>query len=505
MFLVSGYIMSSKPYISMNNISKHFPGVVALDQVELTLGRGEVHCLAGQNGCGKSTLIKVISGVYQPEAGATIEFNGERCDRLTPLKAIELGVQVIWQDLSLFPSLTVAENISIQQHLSGSPFVAWKTIRECARKAIEWVGVDLDLSQKVEELSIADRQLVAICRAVAADARLVIMDEPTASLTRQEVKGLLNVVADLKAKGLSVIFVSHRLEEVMEVADRVTVIRDGKMVGCYEADELDDKKLAYLMTGQHFEFDLVEAYDKKIAPVLEVNHLSKQGYYQNVSLALHPGEILGLTGLLGSGRTELCLSLFGMIKPDSGNIMLDGEVVDLRNNRDAIAAGIGYVSEDRMSKGLVMDQSIHDNTLMSVMTRFMSKFGLLQHRSREAEVDSLIERLHIKVSDPKLAVKTLSGGNAQRIAISKWVAAAPRVLIMDAPTVGVDIANKEGIYSIARELAAQGVAILMVSDEVSEVFFNCHRVMVMKQGNIVAELNPRECSEKDIAEVVNNA
>ncbi len=495
--------MTNTPYLSLSNISKHFPGVIALDHINLDVASGEVHCLAGQNGCGKSTLIKVISGVYQPEKGGTIAFEGQTVDQLNPREAIKRGVQVIWQDLSLFPNLSVAENIAIQQHLSGSPLVSWQTINSVAQQAIDQVGIALNLHTKVEDLDIADRQLVAICRAIASDAKLVIMDEPTASLTRQEVNGLVKVVADLKSRGLAIIFVSHRLEEVMEIADNVTVIRDGKWVGLWPAKALNDKKLAFLMTGEKFEFSQLPPYQKTAQPLLEVKNLSRKNEFSNVSLKLYPGEILGLTGLLGAGRTQLCLSLFGMTPLDSGEIVFNGATLKLNSNRDAIKHGIAYVSEDRHHQGLVMEQPIHENTIVTVFKDLCSKLGLLQHDQSRRQVAELIDKLSIKVSDPLLPVNTLSGGNAQRIAIGKWIAVNPKVLILDAPTVGVDIANKEGIYSIVRHLASEGVAILMVSDEVSEVFYNCHRIMVMKKGRIDIELDPHEYTEQQVGEIIN--
>ncbi|WP_145482215.1 sugar ABC transporter ATP-binding protein [Yersinia aldovae] len=491
-------------FITLENISKRFPGVLALDNVNLTLNKGEVHCLAGQNGCGKSTIIKVISGVYQPEKGASILIDGKLFHQFTPQLSFFYGVQVIYQDLSLFPNLTVSENIAVHRYLPGGDFwVKRKSMRECALAAMQRVGVTLDPDKKVEQLSIADRQLVAICRAIAADARLVIMDEPTASLTSQEVKGLLNVVRDLKSQGICVVFVSHRLDEVMEVADRISVMRDGKLIGTWPASELDSHELAFLMTGQRFTYSPLPPLATKAVPLLEVRKLSRGTQYRNIDLTLHQGEIVSITGLLGAGRTELCLSLFGMTQPDSGELRVAGEPVHFRNNRDAIRHGIGYVSEDRLTQGLIMEQSIYDNTIVSVFDKLHTRSGLLDHTKASALVKQLVLDLNIKVSDTALPVKTLSGGNAQRIAIAKWVATQPRILILDSPTVGVDIANKEGIYHIAKALAEQGMAVLMICDEISEAYYNSHRVLVMRKGELVAEFYPHQCTEQQVAEVVN--
>ncbi|WP_158782547.1 sugar ABC transporter ATP-binding protein [Pantoea sp. BAV 3049] len=495
----------SQSFISLEKISKSFPGVRALDNVTLTLNKGEVHCLAGQNGCGKSTLIKIISGVYHPDKGARIGMDGKLFPNLTPALSAFYGIQVIYQDLSLFPNLTVAENIAVHSYLPGGGFwVRRKAMRKLAAGTLQRIGVRLDLDRKVEKLSIADRQLVAIGRALAADASLVIMDEPTASLTRHEVNGLLRVVNELKAAGICVVFVSHKLDEVMEVADRISVMRDGKLVGTYPTSDLNSDELAFLMTGQRFAFShLPQRADSSEMPLLEVNNLSKKGQYQSVSLSLRRGEITSVVGLLGAGRTELCLSLFGMSQPDSGEIRVEGKPVKLHSNRDAIRHGIAYVSEDRQTQGLIMQQSIFDNMLVPVFSRLRNRAGLLDRGKARHQVASLIRELNIKVSDSQLPVQTLSGGNAQRVAIAKWVATDPRVLILDSPTVGVDIANKEGIYRIARDLAESGMAVLMICDEIPEAYYNSHRVLVMRKGELIASFAPHQCREEEIAGVVN--
>ncbi|CAK2392432.1 sugar ABC transporter ATP-binding protein [Vibrio crassostreae] len=496
--------MSGTPFITLKKVSKHFGSVKALDGINLTFNQGEVHCLAGKNGCGKSTLFKVISGVHAPEKGAEILLEGKKYPRLNPQQSIEHGIQVIYQDLSLFPNLTVAENIAIQDHVEWTKgLVQQKRIEEIAIKAMVKVGVKLPLDKRVEQLSIAECQLVAICRAMASDAKLMIMDEPTASLTRTEVNHLIEVVADLKSKGVTVVFVSHKLDEVMEISDRITVIRDGRTIGTYQADEVDSDELAFLMTGQRFEFSPLAPYQQQGDVKLEVKNLTKQGQYHDVSLAVRAGEIVSITGLLGAGRTELCMALFGMNKPDSGEILINGQLTSFNSNRDAIAQGIGYVSEDRMSTGLVMEQSIQDNITASVLKRLQKPSGVLDHLKANKLVAKLISSLSIKVADPKLPVTSLSGGNAQRISIAKWIAAEPEVLILDSPTVGVDVANKEAIYNIAKDLAASGMAIIMVSDEIPEVFYNSHRVIVMKEGRFTHDFQPTNCSEQQIMEAVN--
>lgn len=497
-------IMSNEAFITLKRVSKHFGSVKALDGINLTFNKGEVHCLAGKNGCGKSTLFKVISGVHAPEKGAEILLGGKTYERLTPQQSIEHGIQVIYQDLSLFPNLTVAENIAVQDHMAWTKgLVKQSRLNAIARKAMEKVGVSLSLTKRVEQLSIAECQLVAICRAMASDAKLVIMDEPTASLTRTEVNNLIKVVADLKARGITVVFVSHKLDEVMEISDRITVIRDGRTIGTYPAEEMNSDELAFLMTGQRFEFSPLGEYQQNGAVKLEAANLTKKGQFSNINFQVRAGEIVAITGLLGSGRTELCMALFGMTQPDSGQILINGKPVELSSNRDAIAHGIGYVSEDRMSTGLVMEQSIQDNTTAAVLPRLQKSNGFLDHNKARALVKKLIASLSIKVADPRLPVTSLSGGNAQRISIAKWIAAEPDVLILDSPTVGVDVANKESIYQIAKDLAAKGIAIIMVSDEIPEVFYNSHRVIVMKEGRFTHDFHPVTSSEQEIMEAVN--
>lgn len=490
-------------FITLENISKQFPGVLALDNVNLTLRKGEVHCLAGQNGCGKSTIIKVISGVYHPEKGAQILLDGKLFHHLTPQLSSHYGIQVIYQDLSLFPNFSVAENIAVNRYLPGGDiWVRRGAMKQQALAAMKRIGVNIDPDKSRKTLDCrptAGRYLPGNCRRCASGdyGRAHRLANPP------EVNGLLKVVNELKAAGICVVFVSHRLDEVMEVADRISVMRDGKLVGTYPASELDSHELAFLMTGQRFHYSPLpeKSFDDR-EPLLELRNLSRRGKYQNINLSLHGGEIVSIVGLLGAGRTELCLSLFGMTHPESGEMRINGQPVTLRNNHDAIKHGIGYVSEDRLTQGLIMEQSIYDNTIVTVFDQLHTGSGLLDHHKAQKLVADLIRELNIKVSDPHLPVKTLSGGNAQRIAIAKWVATNPRILILDSPTVGVDIANKEGIYQIARDLAEQGMAVLMICDEIPEAYYNSHRVLVMRRGRLVAEFNPHHCREEEIAEVV---
>jgi simple sugar transport system ATP-binding protein len=490
------------PFLELSHISKRFGGVIALRDVDLALNSGEVHCLCGENGSGKSTLVKIIAGVFPPSPGGRIVIGGQAFEHLSVLQSMAFGVHVIYQDLSLFPNLTVAENVAVGQHRGGLHRVRWQAMQRDARAALEKLGVSIDLDAKVGGLSIAQRQLVAICRALAADARLLIMDEPTASLTRHEVDSLLRYVGELKKRGLGIVFVSHRLDEILQVADRVTVMRDGARVGTFDPDGMDYHRLSFLMTGKEFRYGLQPEDTAARPAVLEVTQLTRRGEYEDVSLTVHAGEVVGLIGLLGSGRTELALSLFGMTRPDRGTIRLRGGAIALRSNRDAIRHGIAYVPEDRLNFGLALDQSITTNILASTLGKLAGPLGLIEHRRRRDAAAASIHELAIKVANPAQPARVLSGGNQQRVVLAKWLAARPELLILDSPTAGVDIGAKDGIYELIRRLAAQGLAVILISDEVPEVFYHAHRVLIMRNGRIAQQIRPAESSEARLKEAV---
>lgn len=490
--------------IDLANVSKRFGGVQALDDVAFDVYPGEVLCLAGENGCGKSTLIKVISGVHAPEPGARIMFDGQELETTTPAKARALGIQVIWQDLALFPEMTVAENIAFEQNLGGSMRVVnYTAMRRKARQILDRLGVRIGLDQPVKELSIASRQLVAIARALVADARLVFMDEPTASLSRAETDALLAIVRKLSQDNIAVVFVSHRLAEVLDVCSRVTVLRDGRLVGTFPTQGMTQTRLTELMTGQAFDQEAPQPKTFADAPVLKVTGLSRRHEFRNVDLSIRPGEVVGLTGRLGAGRTDLALCLFGMRKPHRGTIELDGKPLAMGSNRDAIKAGIAYVSEDRLSLGLIQPQAIGDNTVIAVLDRIVHATGLISKHKKRSLIDDWIERLRVKIGHRDDAISTLSGGNQQRVVLAKWLATKPKLLILDAPTVGVDVGARAGIFKIVQELAAQGMAILLISDEATEVYFNADRVLHMRDGTIVEEFTPARTTAEAIEEAVN--
>ena len=379
--------------------AKRFGGTLALEGIDWSVAPGEVHCLVGENGSGKSTLIKILSGVHAPDPGGEITIDGVAHPNLTPHQARQLGIQVIFQDLSLFPNLTVEENIAIDLELSA-PFKPppRKAMRDAAKAALARLDADLPLDAPVGRLPVAQRQIVAICRGLAANARILFMDEPTASLTRHEVDLLLATVRRLKEQGVSIVFVSHRLDEVVEIAERVTVLRDGRKVGTFPAAEIDDNRLAELMTGESIEHTLSARPTSGRRRVLEVNGASRAGEFEDVSFTLHDGEILGLIGLLGAGRTELALALFGMTRLDRGEIAVDGRRLRSSSNRAAIAAGIAYVSEDRLSLGLNLRQSIADNIAITVLDGLRNRLGLVPFERRASLARSWIDRLNIRAA-----------------------------------------------------------------------------------------------------------
>ncbi len=490
-------------FLSMQNVSKRYTGVQALDQVDFEIRRGEVHCLAGENGSGKSTLIKIISGVVQPDGGSEIVVEEQQITHQTSIESMRLGIEVIYQDLSLFPNMTVSQNIALNEIIENkSRLVVKRREAEIAQAAMDRVGVNLPLGELVGDLSMCDQQLVAICRALTSDVRLLIMDEPTTALTRKEIQGLFRVVTELKSQGIASMFVSHKLGEIFEIAERVTVLRDGKKVGTYSCSDLDDAKLSYLMTGQTVEYTPYNFETAEHQPLLEVRNLSKKGNFADVSFALAPGEILGITGLLGSGRTELALSLFGMNRPDSGEVYLNGDRLSLSSVGKSVRAGIGYVPENRLVQGLVMPQSVGRNIVVTTVRRLIAKLGLIDMDRYHEDIAEWIGRLSIKVPSQQSPVRTLSGGNQQRVVLAKWMATVPKVLILDGPTVGIDVAAKSAIHTIIRDLAKSGVGVIIISDEVVEVHGTCNRALVMNRGRIKAEFDMASVSAHELQEAV---
>lgn len=488
--------------IELKKVNKHYGGVHALKDVDFSLNQGEIHCLIGQNGCGKSTMIKVISGVIGVDPGSEVILDGKKSTGGLARQAMAAGVRVIYQDLSIFPNLTVAENIAFDQHVdSAVKGVNWSRMYKKAQEVLDRMKIQLDLDVLVEELSIADRQLVAIARALATNAKLLIMDEPTSSLTRKEVNVLFTIIKSLQAKGLTILFVSHKLDEIIEIAERITVMRDGCIISTFENTDVKEEKLAQLISGQQITYQQ-KFTEHEEETVLEVERLSRARQYEDVSFSVKKGEIVGIIGLLGAGRTELASSIFGMNPPDSGRILLHGKEVKFKSNRDAIASRIAYVPEDRLLQGLVLNQSVENNTIISIIQKLKNKIGILDKKECTSITQNRIDELHIKSAKPEINASAMSGGNQQKIVISKWLSTEPEVLILDQPTNGIDIAAKNTIYELIRDLSAKGMSIILISDEAAEVYYNCPRALVMHKGKIIKELDCSAITESEFSQEV---
>lgn len=489
--------------LSVKGIKKSFGGVHALKGVDLTIKKGETHCLAGENGCGKSTIIKVISGFYKPDGG-TIEIDGIRYPVMTPSDAIKAGIQVIYQDFSVFPNLTVMENLAFNKVLAdGKKLVNKKEFRKIAEEAVAKINFKVDLDALVETLPVADKQLIAISRALLDDAKLIIMDEPTTALTKKEVNRLFEIIADLKKQGMTILFVSHKLDEVFEISDSITIFRSGENVISCPVSEMNEEKFAYYMTGRTFDNQKLAA-EKKTKfdeTILEVQNLCAEGF-EDISFKLHRGEILGITGQLGSGRTELSLSLFGLNKPTGGKILMEDQEVNIRDVQTAQKLGIALVPEDRLTEGLFLPQSIIRNITVANLDDLAGRSGIISNKILTEESARWVKELGVATKDHELPVQTLSGGNQQKVVLAKWLSIKPKVLILNGPTVGVDIGAKYDIHKLLHKLASEGMAIIVVSDDVAEVIATCDSAIVMHGGKITGTLAGDELTEANMAQAV---
>jgi len=489
--------MTSAPLIELRNISKRFGGVRALDDVSLSLDAARIHCLAGENGSGKSTLIKVVSGVYQPDEGE-IFIDGQKVDRLDPVTSIAHGVQVIYQDFSLFPTLSVVENLTLNTFLrEGKTRIDWRRARKMAREVLSRLDVSLDLDATVETLPAAGRQIVAIARAMLADARLIIMDEPTTTLTGREVERLFRIVHDLQTDGIATLFVSHKMREMLEISERLTVFRNGKKVTEGPISEFDERAITRAMTGRDLHqnrFVAPNLVGRK--PQLELRNVSVGDKARDINLTLMPGEIVGLSGLIGAGRKAIAQAIFGLRQDMSGEMLVDGVPVAPKSVPEAIAAGLAYVPEDRLSEGLFLTRSIRDNAIVSSMERFAPRLWLDAEKAG-AETRKMFAEMAISAPGIDVPVGTLSGGNAQRVMIGRWLMTDARVLILNGPTVGVDVGSKEQIHGIIQELTRKSdLAVLMISDDLPELAANCNRVLCMTEGRIMGELSGETLTEE---------
>lgn len=491
--------MSNEYLLTLEHISKTFSSVKALDNVGFSVKKGVIHALMGENGAGKSTLIKILTGVYTPDSGAKITIEGKTFSSMNPMLSVRSGITVTYQDFSLFPNLTVVENIAIISELEqGAKVIDWKVMRRKAKAAMERMGISIDMDAQLGALSAAKQQLVAITRALVYRAKLLILDEPTSTLSAKEVESLIKIIHKLRDDGISILFISHKLDEVFAVAQQITVLRDGSFIGTYDTDKITQNDIIEHMVGRKVQYIRNAPKHPSDEVVLEVKNLSKKGNFADISFQLHKGEILALTGLVGAGRTELCEAVYGISRPDSGEILYEGKPVVIANSRAASRLGIALVPEDRRTQGLVIQKSIKDNITISVLEKLRNHFGLIRSKKEKELADGYIEQLKIKPAIASNTSGNLSGGNQQRVVIARCLALHPKVLIIDEPTNGIDIGAKQEIHNLLTQLAQQGMAIIMISSELPEVLAVANRILVMRRGRIVWEFKGEEATQSAI-------
>lgn len=489
--------------LELKDINKSFPGVHALKDMSISIRKGEVHAVCGENGAGKSTLMKVITGVYKQESG-DIVFDGHKVDINNPNEAFELGIAIMYQETSLFPEMTILENMYLNHEITKKKFglniMDYETMGTRAREIFDSLSCSFSLDSKVKEISMAQKQLVEIAKALTFDTRILIMDEPTASLTQREVESLFQIIRKLKKQGVSIVYISHRLEEIFEVCDRVSVIRDGQYISTNDIKDTNKDKLVSEMVGRvvnsYYPKEIVEIGDVRI----KLQNFSQEGLFRNINLNVRKGEIVGLSGLVGAGRTELAHAVCGFSKPDSGQIFIDGKEVHITDYRSAMENGIVYVSEDRGKYGLVIRMNIKSNITLPQLKRILSR-GKIDLKKEKEMGEEAIRTFDIKAPGPDTIVENLSGGNQQKVAVAKAIALSPTLLILDEPTRGVDVNAKAEIHKIIGGLVKQGLSILMISSELPELLGMCDRIYVMGGGVLKGEFGREEATQEAILKV----
>jgi ribose transport system ATP-binding protein len=482
----------------MRGITKRFPGVTALDSVDFELEKGEVHVLLGENGAGKSTLVKMLSGAYQPDEGEIL-LNGEPVNISSAMVAQELGISTIYQEFNLVPQLTVAENIFLGRQPRHFGLVDRRKMVGEARRLLERMKVRVDPNSLVSNLGVAQQQMVEIAKALSLNARILIMDEPTASLSGQEVERLFEIIRDLKEEEVSMIFISHHLEEVAEIGDQVTVLRDGKVVDRVPAST-DSSEFVRMMVGRPLEDQFPRRRTEVGEVLLEVKNLSREGVLEDISFQVRAGEVIGMAGIVGAGRTELARALFGVDPVDSGEVWVEGRRMARDNPREAKRRGMGFVTEDRQGQGIVPPLSVAENLGLASLERY-TRVGLVDRREQRKLARKMIEDLNIRTPGLEQEVRYLSGGNQQKVVIGKWLLARSRILIMDEPTRGIDVGAKVEIYELMNELTKDGAGILMISSELPEVLGMSDRILVMSGGRITGELPVEDATQENVMEL----
>ena len=496
--------MKDSPLLTMRGIVKRFPGVLALGGVELEVRAGEVHCLLGQNGAGKSTLIKVLSASYQPDEGEIL-WEGRPVALSTPQTAMDLGISTIYQELDLVPGLSVAENIFLGHEMSRAGLLRRGDTRRAARALLARLGhSEIRVDREVGTLPASGQQIVSMARALSHDTRLIVMDEPSAALDQQEVRALFRVIRELTAQRIAVVYISHRLEEIREVGDRVTVLKDGRTVATdLAARDTPTTELIRLMTGREIEYVFPErpAGEDPSSPVLEVAGLTLDRTFADVSFSVRAGEIVGLAGLVGSGRSEILESVYGARRPTGGSVTVDGRRLRAGSVGAAVKAGVGLAPEERKSQGLLLDQSVYRNITMSSLGRF-ARAGFLNNAAERTAAAELTKALDVRPTGVERPVRTLSGGNQQKVVLARWLLRECRVLLLDEPTRGVDVGARSEIYALIRSLANRGVAVVVVSSEMEEVLGLADRVLVIREGRVVHEGPATDIDEHQVLNLV---
>jgi len=491
----------SEYVLEMRDIVKRFPGVVAVNNGQLTLRPGEVHCLLGENGAGKSTLMKILSGA-QPADSGSIHISGEPVHIHSPHHAQQLGVSMIYQEFNLSPYLSIAENIFLgrEPKLRGTPFINWRTMYGDAREILARIRVNLDVRRPVNECSVAQQQMVEIAKAISFNSKIIVMDEPSATLTDHELEALFDLIRELKRQGIGMIYISHRLEEVFEIGDRLTVMRNEDHSTTKDVRDVTREDIIRMMVGR----ELTQEFPKEVFPIgrerLRVENLSRKGAFSNVTFSLREGEIVGLTGLVGAGRTEVARAIFGADAIDGGTIALDGKPITVKSPQDAIRQGIGLLTEDRKHQGLILGMSVRENTTLANLGTLVKRLFISRAKERSV-TENFVRDLQIKTPTIEQTAQNLSGGNQQKVVLAKWLFTESRILIFDEPTRGIDVGAKVEIYKLMNELVRKGVCILMISSELPEVLGMCDRILVMHEGQIAGELAQSDATQERVMQL----
>jgi len=483
--------------IEMTGISKAFNGNTVLNNVQFNLREGEIHALMGENGAGKSTLMKILGGIHQKDAGE-IKVDGQPVHFKSTKDAEKCGIVIIHQELNILPDLSVAENLFLgKEKTYGFGILKSREMEEEAQQLLSKLGLNVHPRTRAGDLSVGKQQIIEIAKAIASNAKYIIMDEPTAALTDREIHTLFKTIRELKEKGISFVYISHRMEEIFAICDRITILRDGQYVGERNIPETTFDEIVAMMVGR----ELGERFPERKAEIgevkLEVRNLTVKGLFENISFNVRKGEVVGMAGLMGAGRTEVVETIFGYRKAHSGDILIDGKKVSIKSPMDALKQKIGYVTEDRKTKGLVLDFSIQENVSLANLKK-VSTSGVVSKEKESSLVNQYIKQLKIRTSSPKQSAKSLSGGNQQKVVLAKWLGTEPEVLILDEPTRGVDIGAKKEIYQIINDLAQAGVAILMISSELPEIIGMADRVLVMHEGKLTGEVSKEEMTQERI-------